>query len=62
MTPELKHALEVIRDECERHVYCNFCPLSKFMYGRHCCAIGRIVPRDWKVKERESAAKDTKNG
>ena len=33
MTPELKHALKVIRDECKKHDRCQNCPLGMLTSG-----------------------------
>lgn len=34
MTPELKHALKVIRDECKKHNRCQDCPLGMLTHNR----------------------------
>lgn len=56
MTPELKHAIEAIRDECEKYRNCVGCPFcSSKDYG---CWITRALhPDDWEPDEWEKESK-----
>lgn len=62
MTPEIKHALEVIRDQCRKHECCH-CELSnpdcEFWYGESPCRISERTPDEWDI---EAWKKEKNNG
>ena len=62
MTPEIKHALEVIRDECRKHGCCNrYCELRnpdhEFCYGESPCWISERTPDEWDIEAWEKEDK-----
>ena len=62
MTPEIKHALEVIRDECQKHVNCNRrCELFNLSYescnGERPCLISKRIPYYWNIEAWEKESK-----
>lgn len=71
MTPELKHALEVIRDECEKHRNCVGCPFSVVTRSvtelvnyteSRCLIMGAGRPDYWDADEMEKEnANDNQN-
>lgn len=54
----LTKALEVIQDECDKHFFCDNCPLRyKEDYGGYTCrldnwsATSAMQPKDWPIDE-----------
>lgn len=63
MTPEIKHVLETIRDECRKHDCCNrhcelFNPSFEFGNGESPCLISKLIPYYWTSERGE----DESNG
>jgi ATP-dependent helicase YprA (DUF1998 family) len=50
MTEELLKALQLIKDECEKHPNCYGCPM---LTGEEKCGINNDIPAHWKLKKRE---------
>ena len=55
---KLTKALEVIRDECDKHFMCDTCPLRcRDKYGIYGCRLDywgitkEMEPRDWPIDE-----------
>lgn len=71
MTPELKHALEVIKSECKKNVHlCSRCPLAawRFRGERQCRITGANIenvrpwpysPCNWDI---DACAQEGENG
>lgn len=55
MTPELKHAIETIRDECKKHGdNCKGCVLDDPNYPTFRCRLYQCeIPEDWNPDEWE---------
>ena len=63
MTPEIKHALEVIRDQCRKHDCCDIsCPLRnpdyEFCNGESPCRISERTPDEWDIEAWEKESKN----
>ena len=55
MTPEIKQALEVIRDECWKNGWCDRrCELFNTRYelgnGERLCLISQRIPDEWNIE------------
>ena len=64
MTPEIKRALEVIRDECRKHECCNQdCQLYNTKYtrfnGEEICLLEFCMPFEYRI---EAWEKEKSNG
>ena len=64
MTPEIKHAPEVIRGECRKHGCCNrYCELydpdCDFRYDETPCRIVELAPNEYNI---EAWEKEKNNG
>ena len=62
MTPEIKRALETIRDECRKHDCCNrHCELRnpdyEFCNGESPCRISERTPDEWNIEVWEKESK-----
>lgn len=50
MTEELLKALQLIKEECSKHKYCDGCPM---VTRSDDCAIQEDAPRLWRLEKRE---------
>lgn len=48
----LEDALRVIKEECENHISCEYCPLKT--YSSKVCGVIQNRPEEWKFKTDES--------